>query len=401
MDVKAARPGAKDVVRRPRLFSKGLRFPRALERQYLRHHNQRKAELIQFTFGIGTALYVLLLLAEWQWITLQFPLQNLLALIVAGLPNAIPPAVAKFVPQWRRWLHVITPAVLAFDGGVHVYIMSVAQAHGIPFPYALLAVHLTFLLLLSGSLVRHAIPVAGIVFTAYISVIASANLPRHELMENFFVLGADFLLCSIACLLMERSERYAWLKERQVRQISLRDHLTGLSNRRHLFEQGPQMLRHARREGKAVSALFADVDYFKLYNDSLGHMAGDTALRTIAEALLTVARRPLDLVTRPGGEEFVLLLYDCDLDSAIAIAEEARGRVEALAIPHPRSPLGHVTICLGVACTPDSMVPLRSLLNAADQALYQAKAQGRNAVRCYTQIPTPPTDAEQQSLRLS
>jgi diguanylate cyclase (GGDEF)-like protein len=393
--------GEKDVVRRPRRLRHGLKFPRSLERQYLRHHDQSKAELIQFTFGIGAALYLLLLIAEWQWITQRLPQGTLPILITAGVPNVVPPVVARFMPQWRRWLHVIAPSVLVFDGIVHVQAIAFAQTHGIQFPYGLLAVHLTFLLLLSGTLVRHAIPLGFVMLGTYVVRILGAGLPGNQVLEYIFVLGADFVLCSIAGLMMERSERNAWLKTRQVRQISLRDHLTGLSNRRHLFEQGPQMLRQARREKKAVSALFADVDYFKLYNDSLGHMAGDVALRTIAETLRTVARRPLDLVTRPGGEEFVLLLYDCDLDSAIVIAEEARSRVEALAIPHPRSPLGHVTISLGVASSADAMVPLRSLLNAADQALYQSKAQGRNSVRCYTQAPPRAADGEQQSLLLS
>jgi diguanylate cyclase (GGDEF)-like protein len=400
MESTVVEPADQLLVRPHKLFRKGLSFPPAVETQYLRYHNQRKAELIQFSFAVGTTIYLILLLLEWGMVSSRLPGSVLAVLLLTGIPNAAPPLVARLAPRWRGMLYLLTPAVLAFDGVVHIYAIAVAHDYGIAFPYNLLALQLIFLLLLSGSIARHAVPLAGATVVAYTAALCGAGLPQHELFENIFMLGATFMLCSIACLLVERAERYAWLKARQVRQISLRDHLTGLNNRRHLFEQGPQLLRQARREDKPISALFADVDYFKLYNDTLGHMAGDGALRSIADAMRTVARRPFDLVTRPGGEEFVVLLYDCELDNAIDIAEELRSRIEALAIPHPRSPHGHVTISVGVACTPDALIPLKSLLDAADQALYQAKAQGRNTVRCYNDIPPRNSDGEQQTLTL-
>lgn len=172
-------------------------------------------------------------------------------------------------------------------------------------------------------------------------------------------------------------ERYAW-----------QDYLTGLYNRRYLDERLTSEIARARREGQPLSLCMADVDYFKRYNDTLGHLAGDDCLRALARVLAQSAVRPGDMASRYGGEEFVLVLFGTDEAGALVVAERVRANVEALGLPHPSSPLGVLTVSLGVAtCRPtleDGLVDADALLRAVDGALYAAKNGGRNRVASAT-----------------
>jgi diguanylate cyclase (GGDEF)-like protein len=134
---------------------------------------------------------------------------------------------------------------------------------------------------------------------------------------------------------------------------------------------------HAR-----VALVMADVDHFKRYNDTYGHMAGDQCLKAVADALHACAARPGDLACRFGGEEFVLLLPDTDRAGGVTVAEAARAAVVRAALPHRASPVAEVvTVSLGVAdAEVTESLALEALLEAADQALYAAKNQGRNRV---------------------
>jgi diguanylate cyclase (GGDEF)-like protein len=127
-----------------------------------------------------------------------------------------------------------------------------------------------------------------------------------------------------------------------------------------------------------------DIDHFKSYNDHYGHGAGDDCLRQVAQALMQCCDRPLDLVARYGGEEFVALLPETDHDGARHLAEQMRLAIERLAIPHAYSSVATVvTLSVGVAIHgPDRVkTDLAQLQKCADQALYEAKRQGRNRVQ--------------------
>lgn len=163
--------------------------------------------------------------------------------------------------------------------------------------------------------------------------------------------------------------------------LSLTDSLTGIANRRRFEEAFEAEWHRALRLNGPVSIVMADIDLFKSYNDALGHPAGDRCLAEVACVLQGVARRGGDLAARTGGEEFVLLLPDTRTDAAAALAETARKAVEGLRIPHPSGIGPFVTLSLGVA----TVVPVRGedrqqLVEAVDEALYEAKRAGRNRV---------------------
>lgn len=160
-----------------------------------------------------------------------------------------------------------------------------------------------------------------------------------------------------------------------LRELAFIDGLTGVHNRRHFDERLLAETRRAQRTRSPLAVVLADVDHFKRYNDALGHLAGDDCLRRVAAALRGCLRRPTDLLARYGGEEFVSLLPDTDLAGAIGVAQLMEDAVRALALPHPGIE-GSVTISLGVAAGSQA----QGLVEAADKALYLAKAAGRGRV---------------------
>ena len=132
------------------------------------------------------------------------------------------------------------------------------------------------------------------------------------------------------------------------------------------------------------------MDHFKQINDTYGHQAGDEVLQRIAELLRDAARRPLDMPVRMGGEEFALLLYGSDLADAAETAERLRESLVHLALEHAQSQTAAVvTLSIGVACIHTGEAPLEELYAKADQALYRAKAEGRNRVVKAVEKPLP------------
>lgn len=172
--------------------------------------------------------------------------------------------------------------------------------------------------------------------------------------------------------------------QERLKQDGLTDPLTGIANRRFFERRLEEELSRCKRTRQSLACVLVDVDHFKPINDRFGHQAGDEALRTIARAL-GEELRGADVLARYGGEEFVLLLPDTTVTLAATIAERLRQRVDTLAFAFDgkRIPM---TISLGLACLQgapaDEEVNASALLQRADAALYQAKAQGRNRVCC-------------------
>ncbi|NNF16767.1 MAG: diguanylate cyclase [Gammaproteobacteria bacterium] len=215
----------------------------------------------------------------------------------------------------------------------------------------------------------------------------SAQLRRtHKRLSNSIKAGERLqkeLTQSIALKEVEVAERTAELEEANEKLSSLSkiDALTGIPNRREYDAFAERIWKVGAREKTAVAVIMLDIDYFKPYNDSLGHQAGDDCLVQVARALKSCATRPLDLVARYGGEEFIAILGGAKIDDALIVAQRMRNAVFNLQIPHPASAHHVVTVSIGVA----SSIPIPSseptqAVKAADEALYEAKAAGRNAV---------------------
>ena len=158
------------------------------------------------------------------------------------------------------------------------------------------------------------------------------------------------------------------------------DPLTRINNRLRLNEDLEALMARSERYGHVYGLALCDVDFFKAFNDSQGHLQGDEVLRQVAQTLQTTCRSG-DAVYRYGGEEFVLIFPEQGMPGALTAAERHRMKVMELAIPHPNSPLGVITISVGVTTfSPKEKMKLAELLSDADRALYEAKGQGRNKV---------------------
>jgi diguanylate cyclase (GGDEF)-like protein len=163
---------------------------------------------------------------------------------------------------------------------------------------------------------------------------------------------------------------------------AMTDSLTRLANRRHFDDALNREFFRLKRSGAPLSLIMLDVDYFKRFNDSLGHLAGDDCLQQVACALSAVVERAPDLVARYGGEEFAVILPETDPMGALSLAERIRQAVEELAIPHPDSLIAsHVTVSMGVVTvSPAGLGAPEAILALADEAMYGAKQGGRNRV---------------------
>lgn len=169
---------------------------------------------------------------------------------------------------------------------------------------------------------------------------------------------------------------------RKLEQLSMRDGLTGIANRRSFDQRLQSLWLRLGAERRPLALLLVDADAFKPLNDASGHLFGDECLRALARICERFAETGDDLVARFGGEELVLLLPGRDLDAARAVGERLRAAVEAAALPHPASPVApHVTVSVGVGVlVPSPSRPPELLVAAADRAMYAAKQQGRNRV---------------------
>jgi len=165
-----------------------------------------------------------------------------------------------------------------------------------------------------------------------------------------------------------------------LKSMAVTDGLTGIFNQRYFKEELARTMKIAERYGRSVALIMADVDHFKHFNDTNGHVQGDMALKKVA-GVLTASTREVDLVARYGGEEFIVMLPETTLDAAMVAAERIRSGVEAEVIPFAESqPGGRLTVSVGVAVFPGDGADPVSFIEAADQALYRAKEGGRNRV---------------------
>ena len=169
---------------------------------------------------------------------------------------------------------------------------------------------------------------------------------------------------------------------RQREESAYKDELTGLFNRRSFNQEIPREMERFRRFGHPFTLLMLDLDHFKNFNDTYGHSAGDQALRDIAQILGETARL-LDSVVRYGGEEFAVILPQTTREEAVGVAERIRLAVQRHGIDFAGQQLPAITVSIGLACFPNDALDMASLVQRADQALYQAKVT-RNCVRPFS-----------------
>jgi diguanylate cyclase (GGDEF)-like protein/PAS domain S-box-containing protein len=170
----------------------------------------------------------------------------------------------------------------------------------------------------------------------------------------------------------------------ELQRLAVLDDLTQIANRRRFEDRLAQEWRRGQRDHGNLSVIICDIDYFKYYNDTYGHVKGDEALHAVAQAISAALKRPMDLVARFGGEEFAIILPNTDIVGAHRVAVEVKAAILSLAIEHKTSEINpKITLSFGVASlVPSSELTAKVLVKAADRALYRAKLKGRDRIHC-------------------
>jgi diguanylate cyclase (GGDEF)-like protein len=376
-----------------------VRFPAVLERRFEDATAETRCSHTRFGLLIMAAMHVLLLVPDSAQGRHMLTLGLLLRIGVC-VPLLITAAtlLRPRKPAWLQGVIATAPAIFTFCCDewlarhasplvIDRYLMGTAMG--------LFAGNVLVPLRLRHALVFNALNLVS--FNAIVRGLLGQVLlqfpTQFELMMSFVVVVAagirwrNEIQERRTFLLTERdrmhAQQLAWAN-RQLKELSYTDPLTGLANRRSFHDALNRLWNEARTSGRSLSILMIDIDHFKHFNDTQGHGAGDKCLRKVAQAMQFCVRVEQDSLARYGGEEFVAVIPGTSLDLAMQIAERIRGAIEELQIPHSSSPLGPwVTACIGVASAIDASTihdGPDALLHAADFALYVAKSKGRNCV---------------------
>lgn len=345
----------------------------------------------RFLLILGASIAALSLLGEWATLRSdRFAEIAALRLFLVVVPNLL----ALLVPRRLLWLQKILLALGLTGFGISIILsaqfmpppsdalltLGVVTLLGLSLPvlpfrrWELIA----FVLFYGGAVGLFLAPSNSIADygTTFVPVMALTALGATILARRIHWLERNNALLTLAA--QTRADALAQ-KNARLSELSTTDPLTGLANRRCLEDS---FAEEYAGEGAEASLLLLDIDRFKAFNDRWGHPAGDACLRAVAETMRGIANRHGGLAARYGGEEFVILLNSGSAGHALAVAEDLRVAIERVEIDHPSCEgLATCTASIGIAVHRAPAAPdLRTLLSEADEALYRAKAEGRN--RC-------------------
>jgi diguanylate cyclase (GGDEF)-like protein len=290
--------------------------------------------------------------------------------------------VAISAPAAQRYYTEVVAVGVTLIGFVVTYIAHLGALAGSSYVLAGLVLVVLYGCLFLGLLFNVAVTVTAIMIAAHFITGIAIGLPFDALYYSTAILGGAAVIGGISTYNLEHALRPNFLETRLLNELAQRDGMTGLYNRRIFDDYMERLWRQSRRERASIAIIFVDIDFFKVYNDLYGHQAGDDCLKRVAQCIARGAKRPFDFAARYGGEEFVLVLYGPPAEYAEALPEEIRQEVIELAIPHAGSQAAkHVTVSVGLAlASPETSRSLAGAIQTADEALYQAKREGRNRV---------------------
>ncbi|MGB9332952.1 MAG: diguanylate cyclase [Steroidobacteraceae bacterium] len=285
-------------------------------------------------------------------------------------------------PRWYvRWYQpAVQVASPLFAAGTVLMAIEATPAQ-LPLVAARLLLAAFYFYFMLGLTFGAAVRTNLILIGVYAGAALAGALARNVAVYSLFVLFCANLIGGSGCYALEYANRVAFLERRRLSEVALHDGLTGLLNRTALEEQARGLWRHAQIARLPVSVLLIDIDHFKAYNDRYGHQAGDLCLQQVASAIRSsVARRPLDMVARYGGEEIVAILPGADRAHAADVAAAILKAVADLQIAHGASTTrAYVTVSVGVTTVdPGGDYSHEHAVRLADLALYSIKARGRD-----------------------
>lgn len=219
-------------------------------------------------------------------------------------------------------------------------------------------------------------PIAPRVLQSKVSIFLEIHRQKLELEEKTRELNGKVVE-------LEELQQQLEEKNKQLKVISNVDALTGIYNRRYFNEIIEREWSRSKRNHSILSLILMDIDHFKAYNDTYGHSAGDTALKAVANAISRPVKRKIDTIARYGGEEFVAVLPETGKEGALALGKRMMDSVRTMKLEHKGYPeKGYLTISMGIySVVPDDNISYINIINSADNALYAAKADGRDCIK--------------------
>ena len=357
-----------------------LRFEHELEREFRREQARTGMQQIRFNLYLGATLVIafgmlnrLVLAAGTQgWMyAAQFGLL---------LPMVATAVLITYLPNGRRIYPRVAPLLAPIIGITVVAVQLRAAQAGVQLLFASVLLASIYIYFLLGLLFYEAVRANAIIWCAYLAFGVVGNLPESVLIYNALVLLFVNIVGATGGYGLETLLRKHFLEARMLSEMVARDGLTGIYNRRRFDEHLETVWQQAQRDGVTLALLLVDIDFFKRFNDLHGHQAGDECLRDVATALTRAARRPLDFVARYGGEEFAIILYDPSREYLQEISNRIHANVATLGIAHGESTVARqVTVSVGIAhVAPTLARSAAGFVQLSDEALYQAKGDGRN-----------------------
>jgi diguanylate cyclase (GGDEF)-like protein len=379
-----------------------LRFNEQLEREFQQDYARRYFAHMQIAGIMGLVVFLACGILDLIWMTDRAG-RTWFIRLVAGIPMAVP-LLLSFWKNFRQKIgeHYMQLFTCIFAtsavGGLIAISLNSFEPYNYYY-YNAVTVAMVIVFVLSRIQFKWGV-ISAIIMLFSLNVGLIGFDQTDNKLATVVIIDYVFLGSSISALigtfLIERSLRQNYLQSRllsvenrdleesnlNLQYLSAIDGLTQIANRRSLDRSLAIEWQRARRKREPVGFIMADIDHFKMFNDTYGHQAGDECLRVVASLIKDHARRPGDLAARYGGEEFALVLTNSSAEQAKIIAEQVRKKIMETTIKYEKSGSTNITASLGVA----SMVPGHgqanpdALILEADQAMYRAKRSGRNRV---------------------
>lgn len=375
-------PTTPGLLSRP---SDGTDETSALEGEFRRHFIERMLPAARSALGLGLLLVTIGIALDRALLPTAGAGQDVPIRVMTGfLPLALA-LIATFRIKNRAWLPYLYVAVMLLTGVASMItgVLLPGSAGQFSFWCVTFITLITYLLL--GLTLRQGVLVGWPLLLAYVSSGLLVGTAPHALAYSAVFLVFLNLAGTGASFLLERDARELFNNRRELTRLVSTDGLTGLFTRRAFDRHLRQLWKQAQREYEDIAIVVADIDHFKLYNDCYGHKMGDDCIKAVASVLAASVNRPLDIVARYGGEEYVIVLYDPSAAFLDSFAQGLCQRVADLKIEHKGSEATQcVSLSIGAAITEKAgSITAEQLIRQADDALYEAKTQGRNRAVVY------------------
>jgi len=357
-----------------------LRFEHDVEREFRRE--QSRARLPQTRFNLFIVAGLVVGFGLLNGLVLRPGAQTLIGVVQYGLllPAVLLALAITYVDKAHRIYPRVAPLLAPIAGITVIAIDIKAEQAGAQLVFVSVVLASMSIYFLYGLLFYPALRTNLILWCAYVAFGIVGVLPETTLLYNALVLLLANAIGATHAYTFEMEIRTHFLEQHMLAEMAARDGLTALYNRRRFDEHLETVWQLAQREGVTLALLLVDIDFFKRFNDAHGHQAGDECMKAVAAALRRSARRPLDFVARYGGEEFAVILYDPSRQYLQETAQRIHANIATLAIPHGDSVASSLlTVSIGVAyVAPTLERSTQGFVQLADEALYEAKAEGRN-----------------------